>query len=176
MRDTPRGPEIPQQPPSRVDRPLRVAVIGAARASESEYSEAQALGQALARGGAVVLCGGYGGVMEAAARGAAEAGGLTVGILRGSRGEDANPWIQVPLPTGLGDARNALVVAGAEVAVAVGGSWGTLSEIALAKKMGLDVGTLGSPPADGLELPALQDPRGAARWALERAAAFRDAG
>ena len=114
--------------------------------------------------------------LEAAARGAAEAGGLTVGILRGSRGEDANLWIQVPLPTGLGDARNALVVAGAEVAVAVGGSWGTLSEIALAKKMGLDVGTLGSPPADGLELPALEDPRAAAEWALERAAAFRDAG
>ena len=159
-----------------VTRPLRVAVIGAARASESEYSHAQALGRALAKAGAVVVCGGCGGVMEAAARGAAEAGGLTVGILRGSRAEDANPWVQIPLPTGLGDARNALVVAGAEVAVAVGGSWGTLSEIALAKKMGLDVGTLGSPPPDGLGLPALGDPGAAARWALERAAAFREAG
>ena len=162
-------------PEARVHRPLRVAVIGAATASEAEYSAAQALGQALAEVGAIVVCGGYGGVMEAAARGATEAGGLTVGILRGSRAEDANPWIQVPLPTGLGEARNALVVAGAEVAVAVGGAWGTLSEIALAKKMGLDVGTLGVPPADGLDLPALQEPASAARWALERAAAFRDA-
>ncbi len=151
-------------------------MIGAARASESEYSDAQALGHALAKGGAVVVCGGYGGVMEAAARGAAEAGGLTVGILRGSRGEDANPWIRVPLPTGLGEARNAIVVAAAEVAVAVGGSWGTLSEIALARKMGREVGTLGLPPAEGLDLPALQDPVAAAEWALERAAAFRDPG
>ena len=103
-------------------------------------------------------------------------GGLTIGILRGSRGEDANPWIKVPLPTGLGEARNALVVAGAEAAVSVGGSWGTLSEIALAKKMGLDVGTLGLPPAGDLDLPALQDPSAAAHWALERAAAFRAAG
>ena len=163
-------------PDARVERPPRVAVIGAAQASESEYSDAQALGHALAKLGAVVVCGGYGGVMEAAARGAAEAGGLTIGILRGSRGEDANPWIQVPLPTGLGEARNALVVAGAEAAVAVGGSWGTLSEIALAKKMGLDVGTLGLPPAGDLDLPALQDPSAAAHWALERAAAFRAAG
>ena len=157
-------------------RPPRVAVIGAASASPSEYADAQALGHALAKAGAIVVCGGYGGVMEAAARGAAEAGGLTVGILRGSRAEDANPWIQIPLATGLGDARNALVVAGAEVAVAVGGSWGTLSEISLAKKMGLDVGTLGVPPADGLGLPAFEGPAAAAQWALERAAAFREEG
>ncbi len=160
----------------RVERPLRVAVIGAARASDSQYSDAESLGRALAEAGAAVVCGGYGGVMEAVARGAAEAGGLTVGILRGMRAGDANPWIRVPLPTGLGEARNALVVAGAESAVAVGGEWGTLSEIALAKKMGLDVGTLGVPPAEGLGLPALPDPGTAALWALERAAAYREGG
>jgi len=171
-----RGSRGGQVGAGRVTRPLRVAVIGAASASSSEYADAQALGHALAKGGAILVCGGYGGVMEAAARGAAEAGGLTVGILKGSRGEDANPWIQIPLATGLGDARNALVVAGAEVAVAVGGSWGTLSEIALAKKMGLDVGTLGVPPAEGLGLPALEGPAAAAEWALERAAAFRGLG
>ena len=114
--------------------------------------------------------------MEAVARGAAGAGGLTLGILPGTRAQDANPWVGIPLPTGLGAARNAVVVAGAEAVVAVGGSWGTLSEIALAKTMGLDVGTLGVPPASGLELPALADAAGAARWALERAAAFRESG
>ncbi len=118
---------------SEPGRPYRVAVIGTARASESEYAVARALGAALAEAGAVVVCGGHGGVMEAVARGAREAGGLTVGILPGTEADHANRWIQVPLPTGLGDARNALVVRGAEAVIAVGGEWGTLSEIALAR-------------------------------------------
>ena len=75
----------------------------------------------------------------------------------------------LPLPTGLGEARNALVVRAAEAVVAVGGEWGTLSEIALAKKMGLTVGTLGTPPAEGLELPPLGSPQQAARWAVGKA-------
>ncbi len=154
---------------SEPERPYRIAVIGAARASESEYAVARALGAALAEAGAVVVCGGHGGVMEAVARGAREAGGLTVGILPGTEAEHANPWIQVPLPTGLGDARNALVVRGAEAVIAVGGKWGTLSEIALARKMGIDVATLGVPPAEGLGLPAMDGPGPAAAWALDRA-------
>jgi len=155
------------------DRPYRVAVIGAADASESEYAMAEALGRALAENGAVVICGGHGGVMEAAARGAADAGGLTVGILKGSDPRDANPWIKLPLPTGMADARNALVAAAAEVAVAVGGSWGTLSEIALTRKMGREVATLGDPPAQGLGLAPMESPEAAARWAIERASVFR---
>ena len=154
---------------SHVERPPRVAVVGAAGPSEDDYTVARALGAALARGGAVIVCGGHGGVMEAAALGATEAGGLTIGILPGSDAESANPWIVVPIATGMGDARNALVVRAAEAVLAVGGSWGTLSEIALAKKMGLDVGVLGSPPAGGLGLPALDSPEAAAEWALERA-------
>ena len=151
----------------------RVAVIGAADASPEEYARARETGRALAEAGAVVLCGGRGGVMEAAARGAAEAGGLTVGILPGGEASEANPWIVVPLATGLGEARNALVVRGAESVVAVGGGWGTLSEIALARKMGRSVATVGAPPAGDLGLPACPDGASAARWAVEAARDFR---
>jgi len=154
---------------TRVDRPLRVAVVGAARASRADYGVARVLGGALARAGAIIVCGGHGGVMEAAALGATEAGGITVGILPGDDAEAANPWIVIPIATGMGDARNALVVAAAEAVLAVGGAWGTLSEIALAKKMGLEVGVLGSPPAEGMGLQAFEEPEAAAEWALARA-------
>lgn len=158
---------------SGVPRPFRVAVVGAAAASPEDYETARALGRALVGLGAVVLCGGHGGVMEAAARGAFEGGGLAVGILRGTDAGDANPWVAIPLPTGLGEARNALVVRAAEAVVAVGGEWGTLSEVALARKMGLDVGTLGTPPADGLGLPAQTSAEEAAKWAVGKAAERR---
>ncbi|MCG6988967.1 MAG: TIGR00725 family protein [Gemmatimonadetes bacterium] len=148
--------------------PPRIAVVGGADASEEERRVARELGSALARVGAVVVCGGHGGVMEAAARGAAEAGGLTVGILRGEDAGEANAWVVLPIPTGMGDARNALVVRAAEAVVSVGGAWGTLSEIALARKAGLAVGTLGTPPAGDLGLPALETPAAAADWALAR--------
>ena len=111
--------------------------------------------------------------MKAVAQGATEAGGLVIGILPGSDSKSANPWIGIPLATGMGEARNALVVQGAEAVISVGGEWGTLSEIALASKIGLSVGTLGNPPARGLGLPVLENPVEAARWALERAQAFR---
>lgn len=157
------------------EHPYRIAVVGAGQASEGEYTTARALGRALASGGAVLVCGGLGGVMEAAARGARESGGLTVGILPGRDAADANPWIALPLPSGIGEARNALVVRAAEAVIAVGGEWGTLSEIALARKMGIDVGTLGVPPGGNLGLPALEGPVEAATWALERAAEGRKA-
>ena len=111
--------------------------------------------------------------MEAVAQGATEAGGLVIGILPGSDSRSANPWIGIPLATGMGEARNALVVQGAEAVISVGGEWGTLSEIALASKIGLSVGTLGTPPAEGLGLRMLEGPIEAAGWALERAQAFR---
>ncbi|GMV04812.1 MAG: hypothetical protein AMXMBFR53_10920 [Gemmatimonadota bacterium] len=154
---------------SGVERPVRVAVVGAAQATDEERGLAEALGRALAGAGAVVLCGGRGGVMEAVARGAAGAGGLTVGFLPGADPSSANPWIKLPLATGLGDARNALVVGTAEAVVSVGGSWGTLSEIAWARKAGIAVGTLGRPPADGLGLPALEGASDAAAWAVSQA-------
>lgn len=154
---------------SETDRPLRVSVVGAAVASEKEYELACALGRMLADRGAVVVCGGHGGVMEAAARGAAEQGGLTMGILPGADPALANRWIRLPVATGMGEARNALVVRAGEAVVAVGGRWGTLSEIALAKKMGLDVAILGNAPAEGLDLRTFGDAGEAAEWALERA-------
>jgi len=153
--------------------PLRVAVIGAGVATETEYATARALGAALASRGAVIVCGGLGGVMEAASRGASESGGVAVGLLPGSDASQANPWIAVPLPTGMGEARNTLVVRAGEAVVAVGGGWGTLAEIALARKMGRAVTTLGTPPAAGLGLPASAGPAEAAGWAIEAARVYR---
>ena len=97
---------------------------------------AEAVGRELASRGCIVVCGGLGGVMAAACRGAKEAGGTTVGILPGSDRDAANQWVDVALPSGLGEARNALVVRAADALVAVGGGFGTLSEIALALKAG----------------------------------------
>jgi uncharacterized protein (TIGR00725 family) len=111
----------------------------------------------VAKHGAVLVCGGLGGTMEAACRGARQAGGLTVGILPGSDRSDANAYVDVALPTGLGEARNALVVGTADAVIAIGGGYGTLSEIGLALKagkrvVGLDTWNIeGVSPADGPE-------------------------
>lgn len=155
-------------------RPYRVAVVGGGAADDDALRLARDIGAGLARAGAVVVCGGLGGVMGAAAAGASEAGGLTVGILPGVDAEEANPAITLPLPTGMGEARNALVVRAAEAVVAVGGEWGTLSEIALARKMGIEVVTVGRPPAEGLELPSARTSEEAVRWALAAAARCRN--
>ena len=157
----------------KVEPPFRIAVVGGAQASKVECELAQELGRQLAGLGTLVVCGGGGGVMKAVAQGATEAGGLVIGILPGSDPKSANPWIGIPLATGMGEARNAWVGQGAEAVLSVGGEWGTLSEIALASKIGLSVGILGNPPARGLGLPVLETPGEAARWALERAQAFR---
>jgi uncharacterized protein (TIGR00725 family) len=156
-----------------VEPALRIAVVGAGEASADEYAVARELGGALARAGAIVVCGGRTGVMEGAARGAADAGGTTVGILPGADASEANAWVTLPVPTGMGEARNALVVRVAEAVVGVGGEWGTLSEIALARKMGIPVATIGRAPAPGLGLPELSDAETAAAWALERASEGR---
>ena len=97
------------------------------------------------------MCGGLGGVMEAACRGARQAGGTTVGLLPGLDRRDANPYVDVAIPTGLGEARNALVVRTADVLVAVGGGYGTLSEIGLALRTGKHVVGLATWEIDGIE-------------------------
>jgi uncharacterized protein (TIGR00725 family) len=102
-------------------------------------SAAEDVGRLLAIHGASVVCGGLGGVMEAACRGAKSAGGTTIGILPGLDRGEANAWVDVAIPTGLGEARNALVVRAADVVIAIGGEFGTLSEIALALKTGKPV-------------------------------------
>ena len=122
------------------------------------------MGRLLGGRGAVVVSGGLGGVMEAACRGAREAGGVTVGILPGLDRAAANPYVDVALPTGLGEARNALVVRAADVLIAVGGGYGTLSEIALALKAGKRVIGLDTWEIEGVE--AVADPEAAVAAAL----------
>ena len=121
-------------------RDRTVAVVGPGRTDdESLLAIARAVGAGLAESGCTVITGGLGGVMAAASRGASEAGGLVVGLLPGDGADTANEWVDVAIPTGLGEVRNALVVRSARVVVAVGGSWGTLAEIALARRRGTPV-------------------------------------
>jgi uncharacterized protein (TIGR00725 family) len=121
-----------------------VAVIGASNATEWELTMAEQLGGQLAAEGAVVVCGGLGGVMNAVARGAEAAGGLSIGLLPGDDRADASRHLTVALATGFGEARNAIVARSADAVIAVGGEFGTLSEIALALKMGTPVIGLGT--------------------------------
>jgi uncharacterized protein (TIGR00725 family) len=120
-----------------------IAVCGPNEATESELAMAEEIGQRIARAGHALVCGGRGGVMAAASRGAKTAGGTTVGILPGYDWAKANPWIDHVICTGMGQARNAIVVASGEAVIAVGGGFGTLSEIALALKIGRPVIAVG---------------------------------
>jgi uncharacterized protein (TIGR00725 family) len=128
-----------------------VSVVGPGEAGPEVVVAAEAVGRELAARGAVVVCGGLGGAMEAACRGAKEAGGTTVGLLPGLDRRDANPYVDVAVLTGLGEARNALVVRTADALVAVGGGYGTLSEIALALRTGKRVVGLRTWEIDGIE-------------------------
>lgn len=121
--------------------PLLVAVVGggAATATRDDETDAEDVGRLLAEAGAIVVCGGLGGVMAAACRGAVAAGGTTLGLLPGLDPAAANPWVTVPVATGLGELRNGLVVRAAAGVVAIGGGHGTLSEVALACKAGTPV-------------------------------------
>jgi len=116
-----------------------VAVVGAGACSSGEAAVAEGVGVHLARAGAVVVCGGLSGVMEAACRGARREGGLTIGILPGNDRAAANPHVVVAIASGLGELRNGLVVRAADALIAVGGEFGTLSEIGFALKLGKPV-------------------------------------
>ncbi len=126
-------------------------MVGPGDATAGERAVAEEVGRLLAEAGAVVVTGGHGGVMEAASKGAREAGGTTLGILPGADRREANQWVSVAVPTGMGEARNALVVRAADALVAVGGAWGTLSEIALARKTGKHVAGIGSWELEGVD-------------------------
>jgi uncharacterized protein (TIGR00725 family) len=126
------------------ERRVYVAVIGASNPRPEDLEHAHAAGRRLAELGAIVVTGGRGGVMEAACRGAKEGGGQTVGILPGSDRADANAFVDISLPTGLGELRNGLVARAAEAVVAVGGAWGTLAEIAFARAAGTPVFGVGT--------------------------------
>jgi uncharacterized protein (TIGR00725 family) len=151
-----------------MSRPI-IAVVGGGACSSEEAEWAATVGGLLAKEGAVLLCGGLGGVMEAAARGAKEAGGLTVGILPGSDPDEANPSIDVPIATAMGEMRNALIVRAARAVIAIGGGWGTLSEIALAQRIGTPVVGLNDAFASAIDIPRVASPEHAVRWALEQA-------
>jgi uncharacterized protein (TIGR00725 family) len=124
-------------------RALRIAVCAPAEASDAELLLAGAVGRLLAERGCALISGGLGGAMAAACRGAREAGGVTIGIIPGYDDRAANPWVEHVVCTGLGQARNALVAATGQALIAIGGGWGTLSEIALGLRLGRPVVLLG---------------------------------
>lgn len=163
-------PELPR-------RPLQVAVSGAGRCDAALDRRAEELGRRLAQAGVVVLTGGMGGVMEAASRGARRAGGRTVGILPGTGAADSPPndGVELAVYTGLGQGRNLVLVLSAAVVIAVGGGWGTLSEVAQALKHRIPVVVLdGAAPRrpDGAGEPLVRvaaTPREAVELALEMA-------
>lgn len=155
------------------ERQRYVSVIGAGEPTASQAESAYEVGREIARAGHILVCGGLAGVMEAAARGAAEAGGISLGILPDDDRSKANPYITVSIPTGFSHGRNYLVVKSGDGVIAVGGGAGTLSEIGLAIKLGrplvlvdsLDVNSLGVP---GAELLSASGPAQAVA-AIERA-------
>lgn len=158
----------------------QIAVIGKGAPDQELVPLAERVGRDLAEAGAVVVCGGLGGVMEAAARGARDAGGEVIGVLPTESPRDANPHVTHVVATGAGNARNLAVVASAEAVIAVGGEWGTLAEIAFARRLGRPVVALESwtvsgraAMRDGPGIEVADSPAGAAERALALAAAAR---
>lgn len=161
---------------AQVVRQLRIAVIGGSVCSAREADWAHEVGRRLAQAGALVICGGRGGIMQAVSRGANSAGGLVVGILPGDSTAEANPFVHIPIVTGLGEARNVIIVRSAQAVIAIGGEYGTLSEIAFALRFGVPVVSLGSwqltlPAGRPAPLHAAASPDEAVRLALELARA-----
>jgi len=138
--------------------PVTIAVCGAGVADSEISGRAEAVGRAIARRQARLMCGGLGGVMAAACRGAKSEAGLTIGILPGRRVEEANEWVDVPIATGLAEGRNLLIIYNADGVIALPGESGTLSEIALALKTGTPVVDFGGWGIKGM-IPGGDDPR-----------------
>ena len=116
-----------------------IAVIGGSQPTSKEAKVAEKVGRELAKQGAILVCGGLGGVMEAACKGASSEAGITIGILPGDNRQAANSYVQIPIATSLGYARNAAVVKSAQAVIAIGGSYGTLTEIGYALQSGIPV-------------------------------------
>jgi len=122
-----------------MNKKIFIAVIGGSKCSPQEAELAEEVGRELARQGAVLVCGGLGGIMAAACKGASSEGGVTIGILPGGSRQAANPYVQIPIVTNLGEARNVVLVKSAEAVIAIGGGYGTLSEIGHALRNGIPV-------------------------------------
>jgi len=153
-----------------------IGVIGANRPDEETYQLAERVGAEIAKKGAAVVCGGLGGVMEAVCKGARGHGGLTIGIIPSDDRNDANPYVQIPIVTGMGIGRNVMLVKTADVLIAVAGEFGTLSEIAHALSLGkivIGLNTWKLDKATGKDIPNLKDadtPEQAVALALEAVA------
>lgn len=167
MRERHEAGPLPAEPP------LRIAVSGSGVCEPADSAAAEAVGRAIALAGAVLITGGRTGVMEAACRGAQKAGGLSVGFLPGSEAEEANPWVTLPIPTGMGQGRNVLVARAADALIAVAGGWGTLSEVALARKLEVPVVLLRPTLGASLGLSVAESPDDAVALALGLARARR---
>jgi uncharacterized protein (TIGR00725 family) len=129
-----------------------IGVIGAGRCSGEVYEQARTIGATIANMGAILVCGGLGGVMEGACRGACEAGGRTLGILPGPDRASANPYVTIPIVTDLGHARNVLIVRSSDLLIAISGGYGTLSEISIGLKLGKSIIGLHTwPNMEGIE-------------------------
>ena len=146
---------------------IQIGVLGASSCGPEIEQAAYEVGKEIARQGAILFCGGLGGVMEAAARGAKDAGGLTVGILPGSSASEANPYIDLRIVTDMGHARNVVLVRSADAVIAVSGGYGTLSEIAIARKIGVPCIGLHTWDLDPGVVQA-DEPDQAVRQAMER--------
>ena len=132
-------------------RHLVVGVIGPREATPAQETAAEAVGQALGQLGLTLICGGRTGVMRSVSKGCSAVGGLMIGILPGSHPEEANEFVGIPLPTGLGEARNMVIAKSARVLIAIGGSYGTLSEVAYGLHFSKAViGLAGAPDVDGV--------------------------
>lgn len=141
---------------------MRVSVIGGSDVGPESIAVAEEVGERLAENGHTVVCGGLGGVMEGACRGAIRAGGATVGILPGIDPEMANDSVTVPVVTGLGQARNVLVVLNGRAVIAIDGQYGTLSEIAHALELGRPVAGIDTHEVEGVE--SVESPREAVTY------------
>ena len=150
-------------------RPLRIAVCGTGMPDAQIEHLAEQVGMLLGRAKVVLLCGGLYGAMEAAARGARAVGATTIGFLPGVNPDDANDHIVIPIATGLGEARNAVLVRAADAVIAIGGDWGTLSEIALARKIGRPVVLLQPSGTFTVQVPTADSPEQAVQMALAAA-------
>lgn len=129
---------------------MRISVIGGSTVTDEQYAMAREVGRLLGEAGHEVVCGGRTGVMEAVCRGARERGGHTIGVLPGADRDEANPYVETAIATGMGNARNALVALNGDAAIAIDGNTGTLSEIALALDYGRPVAALDSPRIEGV--------------------------
>ncbi len=163
-----------------MSRPPQIAVIGKGARDSAVDALAEEVGRLIAKEGAVLVCGGMGGVMEAASRGARSAAGDVIGIVPVEDPGSANPYVTHAVATGIGHARNLAVVASADAVIAVGGEWGTLAEIAFARRLGRPVAALGSwsvtgpgAMAGGPGIVEVGDARAAVEFALEAARGVR---